>query len=269
MNPETVLKKVFKFNSFKDGQKKIINSILNERDVLAIMPSGSGKSICYQIPALLFPHITIVISPRISIMQDKVKKLDSLGVYATYIDSTLDRNEIYKRLNCAKEGIYKIMYITPERLKSKKFMEFSRKLDISMIVVDEIPFNSQKRLNLRPSYRIIPHFIDELQKRPVVSVFTKTQIKDAKDNILSMLNLKNPEIIVNGFDRNNIYYSVEKVNSKFNYTLDYIKKHMNYSGIIYCTTKRTVNNLYLLLEQQGISVTKYHAGMDSETKKKI
>eukprot|EP00833_Pecoramyces_ruminatium_P001534 jgi/Orpsp1_1/1175566/evm.model.c7180000054373.1 len=268
MNPEKILKGTFKLCSFRDGQEEIINSILNGRDILAIMPSGSGKSICFQIPALLFSGITIVVSPLISLMQDQIKELENKGVNATYINSFLDEDKIKIRYKLIEQGFYKIIYVAPERLKDKNFIEFSNRVEISMVVVDEAHCISQWGLDFRPHYLRIPEYIDNLSTRPVISAFTTKASKEVKSDILKMLNLNNPEIFINGFDRKNLYFMVEKVYSRFNYTLQYIKDHINDCGIIYCSTKRIVESLHDLLKKHGISVTKYHSDISATDRQK-
>lgn len=268
MNANQTLKTYFGYDSFRDGQERIINTILEGRDALAIMPTGAGKSICYQVPALLLPGITIVISPLISLMQDQVKALNQAGIHAAFINSSLTDTQISKALAMAAEGVYKIMYVAPERLESYEFLQFAAKADISMVTVDEAHCISQWGQDFRPSYLKIVEFVKGLAKRPILSAFTATATEEVKNDILCILNLIDPNIVVTGFDRTNLYYRVENIKKKDDFIVEYIEKHLKESGIIYCATRKNVDNLHELLFKKGIPVTKYHAGMDNEIRKK-
>ena len=268
MNAKETLKTYFGYDSFRDGQEDIIESLLSGRDGLAIMPTGAGKSVCYQIPALMLPGITLVISPLISLMQDQVKALNSAGIHAAFINSSLTEAQIRKALNLAASGTYKIIYVAPERLVSYEFLDFACHTEISMITVDEAHCISQWGQDFRPSYLKIVEFIRQLPKRPIVSAFTATATEQVKDDILAILNLENPKVMVTGFDRENLYYRVEVIRKKDDFILDYVEKHRTESGIIYCATRKNVDKLFELLFKRGISVTRYHAGIDNETRKK-
>ena len=239
------------------------------QDALAIMPTGAGKSVCYQVPAMLLSGITIVISPLISLMQDQVKSLNEAGINAAYINSTLSEQQMYKALDYAAQGKYKIIYVAPERLETMSFMTFAQKADISMVTIDEAHCISQWGQDFRPSYLKIVDFIDSLPERPVVSAFTATATSEVKTDIECILKLKSPKLVVTGFDRKNLYYSVEHLSGKKKdaYIAAYIKEHMDESGIIYCATRKNVDKLYDEFSSLGISVTKYHAGLDNETRK--
>lgn len=265
-----ILKTYFGYDSFRNGQEEIINSILAGRDALAIMPTGAGKSICYQVPALMLSGITLVISPLISLMQDQVKALNEAGIHAAFINSSLTETQISKALNLASKGTYKIIYVAPERLESMGFMQFAMNTDISMITVDEAHCISQWGQDFRPSYLKIVDFIEHLHSRPVISAFTATATQEVKTDIECILKLKNPDIVVTGFDRENLYYSVEHISgkSKDTFVMDYIERHPNESGIIYCATRKNVDALYENLFKSGISVTSYHAGISNEMRKK-
>ncbi len=268
MTAKETLKTYFGYDSFRSGQESIIEAIMAGRDSLAIMPTGAGKSICYQVPALMLPGITLVISPLISLMQDQVKALNDAGIHAAFINSSLTEAQIGKALSRAAAGAYKIIYVAPERLESYGFMEFAGSVDISMVTVDEAHCISQWGQDFRPGYLKIVDFIRNLPGRPVVSAFTATATEEVKEDILCALQLLNPSVTVTGFDRENLYYSVENIRRKEDFVIDYIEKHSRESGIIYCATRKSVDNLFAVLYQKGVPVTRYHAGIDNETRKK-
>lgn len=268
VNALETLKTYFGYDTFREGQEKIVEAILTNRDVLAIMPTGAGKSICYQIPALMLPGITLVISPLISLMQDQVKALNDAGIHAAFINSSLTENQISKALYLAASGRYKIIYVAPERLENYEFLEFARNVEISMVTVDEAHCISQWGQDFRPSYLKIVEFIKNLPKRPIVSAFTATATEEVKNDILCTLSLADPEVVITGFDRKNLYYSVENIRRKDEFIMEYIEKHPTESGIIYCATRKNVDNLFELLFKRGVPVTRYHAGLTNETRKK-
>jgi ATP-dependent DNA helicase RecQ len=268
MDAKETLKVYFGYDSFRNGQENIINTILSGRDNLAIMPTGAGKSICYQVPALMLPGITIVISPLISLMQDQVKALNTAGIHAGYINSSLTETQISKVFKLASLGTYKILYVAPERLESSEFTDFCIRTDISMVTVDEAHCISQWGQDFRPSYLKIVDFINRLPRRPIISAFTATATEEVKTDISCILRLQNPNIVITGFDRENLYYSVESTRRKDDFVLEYVEKHLQDSGIIYCATRKNVDAVYELLFKKGVPVTKYHAGIDNETRKK-
>ena len=268
VNALETLKTYFGYDTFREGQEKIVEAILANRDVLAIMPTGAGKSICYQIPALMLPGITLVISPLISLMQDQVKALNDAGIHAAFINSSLTENQISKALYLAASGRYKIIYVAPERLENYEFLEFAKNVEISMVTVDEAHCISQWGQDFRPSYLKIVEFIKNLPKRPIVSAFTATATEEVKNDILCTLSLEDPEVVITGFDRKNLYYSVENIRRKDEFIMEYIEKHPTESGIIYCATRKNVDNLFELLFKRGVPVTRYHAGLTNETRKK-
>ncbi len=267
MNSSDILKKYFGYDSFRKGQENVIESIMSGKDVLAIMPTGAGKSICYQVPALMLPGITIVISPLISLMHDQVKALNEAGVHAAYINSSLSEAQISKAIENAINGIYKIIYVAPERLESSGFVRIAEATEISMVTVDEAHCISQWGQDFRPSYMNIVSFIKGLRVRPIVSAFTATATEEVKSDIEFTLKMDNPDVYVTGFDRENLYYTVETSKSKEDYILRYVKDHSKDSGIIYCATRKNVDMLYEMLSNSGASVAKYHAGMGNDERK--
>ena len=268
MNAKEALKTYFGYDSFKPGQEEIISAILSGQDVLAIMPTGSGKSICYEVPALLLPGITIVISPLISLMQDQVKALNDSGIRAGYINSSLTNTQISKVYSLASQGAFKILYVSPERLESFRFADFANQMEISMVTVDEAHCISQWGQDFRPSYLKIVEFIDSLPKRPVVGSFTATATEEVKTDIACVLKLRNPKVVVTGFDRANLFFDVETTKKKDAYVLKYVREHSDESGIIYCATRKNVDSLYDQLCSEGIAVARYHAGMSNGERKR-
>ena len=270
VSPLQILKTYFGYDSFREGQGEIIDTILSGRDALAIMPTGAGKSLCYQVPALLLPGITFVVSPLISLMQDQVKSLNEAGIHAAYINSSLTEGQINKALSFAARGVYKIIYVAPERLETASFLSFALHTPISMVTVDEAHCISQWGQDFRPSYLKIIDFVEQLPGNPIISAFTATATEVVKNDIARILKLKNPNVVVTGFDRENLYYQVEHLTGKQKdiFIQNYIETHPNESGIIYCATRKNVDTLYEKLLKQGVSVTRYHAGMSNDIRKK-
>ena len=267
MTAQEALKTYFGYDSFRPGQNTVVSAILSGRDALAIMPTGAGKSLCYQIPALLLPGLTLVISPLISLMQDQVKGLSAAGIPAAYINSALTENQIAKALQLAAQGSYKIVYVAPERLESPAFQAFSASADISMLTVDEAHCISQWGQDFRPSYLRILDFIDTLPKRPIVSAFTATATREVKDDIAETLRLQDPEVVITGFDRPNLYYRVEPTRRKDAFVADYVRSHPGESGIIYCATRKNVDSVQEMLQGEGFAAARYHAGMTNEERR--
>lgn len=263
LNQLDILQKYFGYQNFRKGQETLINSILKGQDVLGIMPTGAGKSICYQVPALMMEGITIVVSPLISLMKDQVTALNQAGVHAAYINSSLNERQIELALRYAKEGRYKIIYVAPERLETSSFLDMAVSVNISMITVDEAHCISQWGQDFRPSYLKIVDFISKLPRRPVVSAFTATATKEVKDDMICVLNLQNANVLVTGFDRVNLYYEVRTPKKKDAELLEYLKEHQEESGIVYCATRKSVDKITELLEVNGIDATKYHAGLSN------
>lgn len=270
MNINQTLKQYFGYDSLRTGQEELINGILAGHDVLGIMPTGAGKSLCYQLPALMLKGITLVISPLISLMSDQVKALNQAGVHAAYINSSLTENQIRMAISYASQGRYKIIYVAPERLNTPRFLDFACNADISMLTVDEAHCISQWGQDFRPSYLEIAGFLTRLPRRPIVSAFTATATERVKNDIVASLGLNNPVTMVTGFDRPNLFFRVvtrKGGSQKDNSIINYVKKHEDESGIIYCATKKNVDKLYTLLNEQGISAGRYHAGLSNDERK--
>lgn len=261
MRPIELLKQYFGYSDFKKGQEDVIQALLEGRDVLGIMPTGAGKSICYQIPALVMKGVTLVISPLISLMKDQVDALHEIGISACLINSTLSTVEYRQVIRGTLEGTYKLIYIAPERLNSYDFRELCNQIEISMIAVDEAHCISQWGHDFRPSYREIETFIQGLQTRPVIGAFTATATRNVKEDIEQRLGLFEPYTIMTGFDRPNLYFQVEKPKHKFDWLIAYLQNHKEESGIIYCATRKTVDAVVNKLHTKEIEVAQYHAGL--------
>lgn len=264
-----ILQKFYGYEDFRPGQKKVVESLLNRNDTVAIMPTGAGKSICFQIPALLFEGVTLVISPLISLMKDQVDSLRQLGIAAVYINSSVSKAQLYKDLQDISAGFYKIIYIAPERLTSEYLPDSFKNLNISMVAVDEAHCLSQWGHDFRPSYRNILNFTNSLRIKPIISAFTATATPEVKTDIINLLGLKQPNVFVTGFDRPNLYFSVLRGEVKDKFVIDYVKKHQDEAGIIYVGTRKDVDALRVLLEIKGIKAGRYHAGMTDEERNQM
>ena len=267
-NSQNLLKKFFGYDNFRPGQEEIINNILNQNDCLGIMPTGAGKSICYQIPAMLLPGVTIVISPLISLMKDQVDNLNQIGIPATFINSSLSHSEYSQTINNIMHNVYKIIYVAPERLTSEAFLNLLNNLQISMFTIDEAHCVSQWGHDFRPSYREIANVIVNLKTRPVVSAFTATATNIVKEDIINLLHLQNPFTLTTGFDRANLKFSVQIPENKNKYILNFLQNQNDIPGIIYCATRKLVDNLFEKLTECGYKVSKYHGGMNESARAK-
>lgn len=267
---EQILKQYFGYDSFREGQEPVIDAILTGKDAFAVMPTGAGKSLCYQIPALLFSGITLVVSPLISLMKDQVTQLNEAGIYAAFLNSSLTQNQYFKALDFAKQGKYKIIYVAPERLLTESFLDFACHSNIDFVAVDEVHCASQWGQDFRPSYLKITEFIDMFEKRPVVGAFTATATEAVKKDVLSILKLRNPFQITTGFDRPNLYFEVRTLSSqkeKSKMLLEYIKEHSKETGIVYCISRKLVEEITELLQNHGIKALRYHAGLSDNERK--
>ncbi len=264
----SVLKDYFGHDSFRDGQEQIVDALLDGRDALCIMPTGAGKSMCYQIPALLFDGVTIVVSPLISLMKDQVGSLVQSGVPAAYINSSLSYPQFLRVLSNVEHGKYKIIYVAPERLLTDGFLDTCKKIKISMVAVDEAHCVSQWGQDFRPSYLKIISFVESLANRPIVGAFTATATNDVKEDIKKILRLENPLEITTGFDRPNLFFGVIKSSSKDEKLIDLIRERGDRSGIVYCATRKNVESVCELLCDNGFSAARYHAGLDEYERRK-
>ncbi|MCR0206157.1 DNA helicase RecQ [[Clostridium] innocuum] len=264
MKATEILKKYFGYESFREGQQELIDNILKHRDVLGIMPTGAGKSICYQVPAVMLDGITLVISPLISLMKDQVGTLNQAGIRAAYLNSSLSYAQYRKALSLARGYTYKIIYVAPERLMSEEFLSFAKEMKISMVCVDEAHCVSQWGQDFRPHYLQIREFLQEMPQRPIISAFTATATTQVKEDILQLLDMKEPYTITTGFDRKNLYFAVEKPKDKYQALLQYVKNNTEYAGIVYCLSRKTVEEVCEHLCSDGFAATRYHAGLSDE-----
>ncbi len=268
MDKYEILRKYFGYDTFRNAQETLIDNILEGKDALGIMPTGAGKSLCYQIPALLMDGITLVISPLISLMKDQVGSLNQAGIHAAFLNSSLTVNQYYKALSFAKQGRYPIIYVAPERLVTDEFLDFALNSNIVMVAVDEAHCVSQWGQDFRPSYLKIVEFIQRLPKRPIVSAFTATATKEVRDDIIDILELQSPMVITTGFDRNNLYFGVMTVKDRYSAIRNYLEAHNSDSGIIYCLTRKQVEEVCERLLKDGFLATRYHAGLSDEERRR-
>jgi ATP-dependent DNA helicase RecQ len=259
-----ILQTYFGYSSFRKGQEQAIQSVISEKNTICVMPTGGGKSICYQVPALVLPGTTIVISPLISLMKDQVDALIQIGVPAAFINSSLTSSEANQRLQDAIHGKYKLLYIAPERLESYDFMESLKRMDIPLVAVDEAHCISQWGHDFRPSYRHIKNLVDSLPIRPIVLALTATATPKVREDICLSLNINQDNTVITGFERENLSFSVVKGQDRLEFLKNYIKKNEKEAGIIYAATRKTVDQLYDQLQKAKVNVARYHAGMNDK-----
>lgn len=261
MTKEEVLKQSFGYSNFREGQADIIDNILSGRDVLGVMPTGAGKSLCYQIPALMLKGITLVISPLISLMKDQVDALIENGIPAAFLNSTLNFEQMKQVLTNTRAGKYKLLYIAPERLDTAFFYDLAAQIQISLLIVDEAHCISQWGQDFRPSYLKIRTFLENLHTRPVVAALTATATHEVREDICHLLQLHNPYRLTTSFDRKNLYFEVQKPNDKYKVIKEYLNTHPAQSGIIYCSTRKSVEEVSNRLCRDGYRAARYHAGL--------
>ncbi len=264
---QVVLEKYFGYSTFREGQGALVGAVLDGRDALGIMPTGAGKSLCYQVPAMVLEGMTVVISPLISLMKDQVDSLRTLGIEAGYLNSSLSSSEYREMLERARDGACRLLYVAPERLESVDFLELSQQVTISLVAIDEAHCVSQWGHDFRPSYTRIASYIRRLPVRPIVAAYTATATPRVEADIKHLLELDAPYQVKTGFDRPNLYFQVEKPKHKYHWIRDYITAHPHTSGIIYCNTRKTVDALYEKLRADGFSVSQYHAGLSEAVRK--
>lgn len=264
MEPRELLKRYFGHSAFRPGQETLIDGLLSGRDVLGVMPTGAGKSMCYQIPALAMEGMTLVISPLISLMADQVAALNQAGVPGAYLNSALDLEAYQEVLQGIRRGIYKLLYVAPERLTAPAFLAALARTTVSLVAVDEAHCVSQWGQDFRPSYLKIPEFLEQLPARPVMGAFTATATAQVKADIIQMLGLRAPEIVTTGFDRPNLYFGVVRPRDKDAWLLEFVKEQGEKSGIVYCATRKNVESVCQLLQDRGFSATRYHAGLPDQ-----
>lgn len=259
--PEKLLQQYFGHASFRTGQKQAIDAILSGRDVLAVMPTGAGKSVCYQISALLLRGVTIVISPLISLMKDQVEALRQVGIPAAYVNSSITQEEFYHTVQMVQQGQCRILYVAPERLMTDSFFRLTQQVPVSMIAVDEAHCVSQWGQDFRQSYLDIPVFMEQLPARPICTAFTATATKQVEADIARILKLQEPEIIHTGFDRKNLFFGVRRPNNKTRELFQLLRENDGKSGIVYCSTRKAVEEVCDALRENGFPATRYHAGL--------
>ena len=267
MTPHDILKHCFGHDQFRPGQEELIGAILSGRDALGVMPTGGGKSVCYQVPALLLPGVTLVVSPLISLMKDQVSALKRAGVDAAFLNSSLSPEQLHLAYARAKKGAYKILYVAPERLDTEGFAALMREVPVSLVAVDEAHCISQWGQDFRPSYLSISDFVDTLSPRPVVAAFTATATPKVRQDIVRLLRLNRPACSITGFDRPNLFFDVQHPKHKLSALLEMIRARREQTGIVYCATRSGVERICQALRDKGISATRYHAGLEEKERR--
>ena len=262
MNKFDVLREYFGHTAFRPAQETLIDALLSGRDVLGVMPTGAGKSLCYQIPAMMLGGITLVVSPLISLMKDQVAQLKQMGIPAAFFNSSLTADQLREALRRAEGGRYKIIYVAPERLGTESFLAFALQRQVALVAVDEAHCVSQWGQDFRPSYLKIMAFIEALPIRPAVGAFTATATAEVKKDIVRLLGLRDPVSLTTGFDRPNLYFEVVKPKNKAAYFLEYIANSGGKCGIVYCATRKTVDSVCAELQRRGVAAARYHAGLE-------
>ena len=268
MAKREVLRQYFGHSNFRPGQEALIDGILAGRDALGIMPTGGGKSLCYQVPALLLPGLTLVVSPLISLMKDQVAALNGVGIPAAFLNSALDAQAFQAVCREIRQGMHKLIYVAPERLLQEGFLALMQEQKIAQVAVDEAHCISQWGQDFRPSYRKITEFVARLPRRPVLSAFTATATAEVQADILAQLELRDPVKVVTGFDRPNLYFAVQQPKRKQPVLTALVEARRDRSGIVYCATRSGVEKICDLLCQRGIPATRYHAGLSEEERQR-
>lgn len=261
------LKYFYDYDSFRQGQEEIISEILQKRPVLAVLPTGAGKSVCFQLPSLLMPGVTLVISPLISLMKDQAESLRKREIPAEYLESGLTTNEYGKILYDTLKGRCKFLYVAPERLANKQFCDFAKRANITMVAVDEAHCVSQWGRSFRKDYYNIPDFINQLPQKPLIAAFTATATAEVRQDILERLGVGGAKVVVTGFDRPNLFFGVKRTDDKNRSMLEILKKHEGECGIVYCATRAKVESVTELLVKQGYRALRYHAGLTNEERR--
>ena len=267
MDAVETLRHYFGYEGFRAGQETLVNALLDGRDALGIMPTGAGKSICYQVPALMMPGITLVVSPLISLMADQVAALRSAGVPAAYLNSSLSPGQLDLAVRRAREGQYRIIYVAPERLETSSFLDFARSAGISMIAVDEAHCVSQWGQDFRPVYLRIADFVAQLPVRPVIGAFTATATERVRQDIIRLLGLHAPVVTTTGFDRPNLYFEVVKPKKRYETLSAILAEKREEAGIVYCATRKAVEEVCEKLQMEGFAASRYHAGLSDEERR--
>ena len=267
MDKHQALKKYFGYDTFRGGQEPLIDALLAGKDALGVLPTGAGKSVCYQLPAILFGGVTVVVSPLISLMKDQVNTLCQLGVSAAYINSSLSYPLYLRVCQKLRQGDIKLIYVAPERLLTPDFLQICEEIQIDMVAVDEAHCVSQWGQDFRPSYLQISQFLRSLPHRPVVGAFTATATAQVKEDIAALLDLQDPFCLCTGFDRPNLHFAVQKPKNKISTLMAFVKENADKSGIVYCSTRKAVENVCDVLQNAGIAATRYHAGLDDMVRK--